>query len=260
MAVEIEAKLVICVERRREFLRDFQELRRLGEAALVPRPPRSIRDRYWDTPEGDLARAGFSLRLRDDHGALSVALKGPERIREGGALERLEVEDAWSPGALGRVLDALESRGVVPRSPSEAPPSAEPSAAIAAAGFVVVHEREVARVVRDAVAPGEEVLAEIAADEVTYRIAGRRVLHGEVEIEGRGEDAGRRVDALTAELVARFGDGLRPWRASKLATARALEGLAERGELEAMLDGEGRILPDGYRRIAALAGAPPQEA
>jgi hypothetical protein len=83
--------------------------------------------------------------------------------------------------------------------------------------------------------------------EVSYGLGLQPGVRGEVRV-----DAGDLVPRLTRALVRRFGDGLRPWRHDKLATGRALDHLAERGELDALVGPEGELTGRAYARIDAL--------
>jgi len=250
---EIESKLVVVPARRREVVAGLRDLEALAGARLIERPPRDQHDRYFDTPGGDLGRHDVSFRLRSTDDRMVVTVKGPTEILADGALARLEVEDDGSPEALARVLGKLRGWGVPVREPD---PGGAPEIVLESAGLFAIHRRTVRRVVRDAVPPGTaEPVAEVVLDAVSFEVGDRRVLHEEIEIEGRGPAAEDRVREITAALVARFGDALRRWLPSKLALGLALDALERDGALAGLLDAEERLTPAGYdaalRRIEA---------
>lgn len=245
---EIEAKLVVCTATRRDVVRVLHELHGLGPYGLVERPPRDVHDRYFDTPEGDLGRHDLSLRLRAVDGRVLLTLKGPTEYLDDGALARLEVEEPWSETALDHVLGKIESWGIE-LTEAKPEPRSTPELALESRGLVRIHRRTVRRVVRDAHpagTPSDHPVAELVFDAVTFEIGERTVLHDEIEVEGRGPDAADHVRRLTAALIERFGDGLRPWKPSKLALGRILDALAADGRLDDLIDGEGRIGREGY--------------
>jgi uncharacterized protein YjbK len=79
-------------------------------AARLGSAPRTLRQRnhYFDTAGGALRRLGYGLRLREENGALRLALKGPGTVA-GALIERSEIEvplsrataDALLAGAVG---------------------------------------------------------------------------------------------------------------------------------------------------------------
>ncbi len=248
---EIEAKLVVRAARRREIVRTLQELDALGPYALVERPPRDLHDRYYDTPAGDLVRHGVAVRLRTADGETALTLKGPPEVLDDGGLARFELEDRYSIRTLATVVAKLRGWGIDLREVASDERTA-PEIALEATGLRRIHQRTVRRVVRDAVADAPHrsaPVAEIVLDAVTFDVDGRRALHDEIEIEGRGPDAAAHVRAGCDAIRALFGDGVRSWQPSKLAIGTALDALESDGVLAALLDDDGRLTDDGYAAI-----------
>lgn len=252
---EIEAKLVVRAARRREIVRALQDLDSLGPYDLVDRPPRDIHDRYYDTPAGDLGRHGVAVRLRTVDDDTALTLKGPPEILDDGGLARFELEDRYSVRTLAAVVAKLRGWGIELREVASDEQTA-PEMALEATGLRRIHQRTVRRVVRDALsdalsdAPHRTTpVAELVFDAVTFDADGRRVLHDEIEIEGRGPEAAAHVRAGSDAIRALFGDGVRSWQASKLAIGTALDALESEGALAALLDADDRLTEDGYAAI-----------
>lgn len=248
---EIEAKLVVRAARRREIVRALQDLESLGPYDLVERPPRTLHDRYYDTPTGDLGRHDVAVRLRTTDDVTALTLKGPPEILEDGGLARIELEDPYSIRALATVVGKLRGWGIDLREVASDERTA-PEMALEATGLRRIHQRTVLRVVRDAVADAPHrttPVAELVYDAVTFDADGRHVLHDEIEIEGRGPDAAAHVRAGADAIRALFGDGVRSWQPSKLAIGQALDALESEGVLAALLDADDRLTDDGYAAI-----------
>jgi len=135
-----------------------------------------------------------------------------------------------------------------------APVTGPPRSALEAAGLRRVQERETRRRLRHA-GTGAPI-AELAIDEVTYRLAAGPVRHHEVEIEAKA-DAGtdylpRAVEALRAQ----FGSALASSRHSKLAIGEAMARLLASPGGVGLMAGD-RLTPAGYARLDALLSAEP---
>lgn len=234
-----------------------------------------LEDRYYDTAGRALGAAGLALRLRRRDGEWLLAVKGDERRLPGGATRRLEMEGAWSAGAVAEVRRLLAARGIElpggdpeapdavgdgPEAPADGRGPADPAAAFSDLGLSVIQHRRTRRRRRLIAPPLDDAggpAGELAVDRVGYRLrAGppRRVVHREVEVEGRGPDAEAVVADVARALRREFGDALRRWDHNKLATGEALERLAERGELAALVGPEGELAERGYARLEAVLG------
>lgn len=223
---------------------------RIGELLRL-----ELDDRYHDLAGGELARARAAVRVRRVESEAGpkclITLKGPALDRGKASVRRLELESEWSPDALEAVLSGLGGLGIridQTRMLSASPVDrADPELALAAAGFVLIQRRCTTRLAAE-LFEGRAPVAELAFDQVRYEIGGRPVLHREIEIEALDEEGATRVETIAGGLAALHPGVLRPWPWSKVALGRALEELAEAGQLDALLEGE-ELSSEGYRRI-----------
>ncbi|HEY5630039.1 MAG TPA: CHAD domain-containing protein [Candidatus Limnocylindrales bacterium] len=87
-----------------------------GFTALGPGRTADIDDRYVDTAEGALARAGYAGRLRSGDGGTVITLKGLHRADEGGAVHRREeLEGPAVEGEPAAAWPASDARDTVVR-------------------------------------------------------------------------------------------------------------------------------------------------
>jgi len=245
--LEIEAKLVIRSESPREIALSIGRLDALGEWFLRRRQPVTVRDTYFDVGDDALGELGIALRLRRSADVCLITAKGPEREVDG-VLERRELEDPWTEVALKSVLAYLASCGLQLTVPDGVSFDDDPERVLDALGLVPTHDRTTTRVRREVVARSEDTgsLAELAVDEVTYRVGSRNLKHYEVEIELEQSGDVRTLGAVRAELQRQW-NGLHPWHYSKYATGRAL------AELVIHLDSEGLIGPGGVLKPGAYS-------
>lgn len=248
---ELELTLVVTSADPESIAVELEDLRSVGDHQLLPRGVHELRDVYFDTPDARLETRGWALRLRQVGGTHRVTLKGPPRAQTWGGVERLEIEDAWSRGALARVLRELRDRGVLVTEPgSSSTDEADPREALRALGFHVIQSRVTRRVLRDVVAAeGDEVFAELAIDRVDYRFDDSLARHREVEVEQKGEGGSAAVLDVRNALTSMYPNALRPYEPSKLEIGRAVEALVCRGELQPFLDARHNLLPGAYDRI-----------
>ncbi|GIW40930.1 MAG: hypothetical protein KatS3mg076_1507 [Candidatus Binatia bacterium] len=221
---EVELKLVLVGPEAGPLRASLARLRRAGRLLLFPRGRKVLRDLYFDFPDRKLARRGMGVRIRHATGRVFLGWKAGESSRGRAILEREEFEIPWSPSALGKFRESLARRGVRLGPPGGA--AAGPRAALLALGLVVVQERRTERVVRE-VFLGTTRVAEFDLDEVEYRLRSGSVVHREIEVEKKAEPDV--LGEFRAWLLARYGNALRPWPYSKLATGFALERLEGKG-------------------------------
>ena len=254
---ELEASLVLTgpgSERVVGALAGLDELagRRLGPAEEV-----RLRDVYLDLPGEPLLREGRAFRLRRGDGDPVVGLKGRGRRADGAAVEREEREAPWGPSAVEVVRRALAGRqgaeGRLERLAAAAREADRPLPTLRAAGFHVLQDRETRRI-RRGILEDESRTGEMAVDEVRFDAGGWRCLHREVEVEAASAGAaGRRLlREAVAELERRYGDALRRWEPSKLATGLALTELLSDGARPGWLAPDGSVGREGYQRVEAL--------
>lgn len=220
---EVEAALAVVSSDPAAVFARLRKLRTLGPHGLESRPAQRLRDRYFDTPSRDLWRRRLAFRERHVDGDRLLALKG-----EVGPRERLEIEQHEDEAARTRIEGELRARGV----------------RITLAALGVIQERDTMRERRALFSSGRAV-AELALDEVTYRLGGREVRLHEVEVELEDLDAD--LDPLVIELQ-RAAPELREWPYNKLATGAAIATALHRGELS--LTPAGTLPPDALDQLA----------
>ena len=248
---EREAKLVITAARPEAIADQIAALTSLAGHPLAAAGAVVQRDTYFDTPAGALRARQQSLRLRVTAQGTKLTLKGAARDLHPGVTERDELERDWSAAAYAEALDALARQGIRLRA---VPTGGEPAAVLAATGLIVGQERETHRRLLHAGAGAP--LAEVAVDEVTYRLAAGPVRHHEVEIEAKSDAGADYLPRAVEDLRTRFGGALVSSRHSKLAIGAGIERLLASSGGAGLLSG-GRLNPSGYARLDALLSAEP---
>ncbi|MEW6350314.1 MAG: CYTH domain-containing protein [Thermodesulfobacteriota bacterium] len=251
---EIEATLAICSDKPEATAARIAGLTALAGHRLDPKATLVIRDRYFDSAAWALARADWGLRVRECSGELLVALKGPARITECGAVVRPEIEGLWAAETLGRVSQLLRDLGVITSGHVISNSDADPLDTLTALGLRVIQDRFTRREVRDVLTPAgrESPIAELVVDTVTYTFQDLAVQHLEVEIEAKADGSSALLATMVRELLTRFGDALRVWEHNKLATGLALGHLHAGGELAGLLVSTHTLAPRAYDRLVQL--------
>lgn len=218
---------------------------RLAELAASGSPRTTqLEDRYVDTGDGALARAGFAVRLRQSGAGTVVSVKSLARTEgPGGAVRREELE-----GPADRVAAAVEW-----------PPSDARSLVLEHAGDAPLVERVTIRQLRrKRVLRSGPTRVELSLDEVDVVARGRivgRFLELEAELLKGPEEA---LAGLGAVLDAEAG--LRRSRSSKLEAAlAALDGTADiepSGELPTAADLPSRDAADAAPGRLVVGKAP----
>ena len=171
--------------------------------------PRQVEDRYVDTADGDLAKAGFAARLRRTSKGTSVSLKslsgGPDASGDGsGAHRREELEGPAHQSDGPHDWPASDARALVLELAGDAP----------LLELVTVRQRRRRRELRDG-----DTSVELSLDAVEVVVRGEVVdQFDELEIELLKGDEARLTDL---DGVLRADAGLRPSRISKLESALA---------------------------------------
>jgi hypothetical protein len=250
---EIEAALIVYADAPRAIEQRLTDLQTLAEFSLIPRATEIIEDTYFDTTDRSLQARLIALRARRLDDTWRLTMKADAHRALAGE-ERLEIESAWSSGALHNVLSELRNRGVdVPGSPGELG-SADPTAVMASLGLEEVQTRVTTRTPRNVVLRGaeSEQLAELAIDAVAYRFREEPVRLLEVEVEAKGRGDASIVERITARLHNAFPSQLRPWPYGKLPTGKAIQELLAIGQLDGLIGEDGMLRPVAYEQIARL--------
>lgn len=223
---EKEITLVICSERAQSIGDEIAQFTEIQGYSLHVVGQLLITDSYLDTHNGLLKSAKWALRLREIDGSKLITLKGPPSIDCSGLVERLEIEDAWSPDAFHRIMKEIRfaTRDLsLDKAMLELP---DPMIALDAVGFHIVQTRKTSRRVINILEPcNNRPTAEMAVDAVEYRFDSVTVRHYETELESKSEAGVEAVRKVAYFLQSRFGNELRLWPHSKLETGRALESL-----------------------------------
>lgn len=248
---EREATLAVVGEEPARTADRIAGLRSLDGLRLEPLEARELDDVYLDRPGGLLQQRGLALRLRRaGDGSPRLAVKGDARPLPGGGVDRLELEAPWGREALEGARRALEGAGL-PAEMLPRDPGGEPVEALRATGWRVLQARTtVRRPRRLGAAAGGEGSGELVVDEVRFRPEGQLAVHREVEVECGSDD--RLPSRATRALRARFGEELRRWDHSKLATGRALEALLADGDPGLWVGPDGSLLARVYDRLEEL--------
>jgi hypothetical protein len=253
---EFEIALIVRSEAPRQVADHVAALASVAEYRLLPHPSLPIHDRYFDTADGALTAGRVALRLRTAGESLLIAIKGPARRVEWGAVERLEFEAPWSGETLSKAIDVLQESGVV--MPHRRVCRDAPVEVLRALGLDIIQDRETERMPRSVTRSddtGASVIAELAVDAVAYHVGAAVVRTYEVEIEAKSVEGPRAVQAISESLVSQFAPALRPWPHGKLATGQTIERLYRDGSLRGLLGADNTLSPSTLDLIeASLAG------
>lgn len=228
---ETEATLVIISPRPQATANSIGGLRVLGDYKLVPEPDIEIRDRYYDTDEGDLWSQLIALRIRETPSGTFVAVKGPQtKVPDQPGITRFEIEGLWSDAAIARIGEALAARGLEIGRRITKGHGNHPGSFVERLGLTMIQDRRTRRAPRDVFhsSPSnteDQRLAELAIDMTEYLFGAGRVRHFEVEIEAKQRNGFRAVGQLADLLSETYQQQLEQWPHSKLATGRAIEAL-----------------------------------
>ena len=166
----------------------------IGGLRLTPLPPARVRDRFYDTDDGELLRRGLVLRVRE---------RGASRTA---ALRSLDGETAGLPGDVA-LAGSAEGDG-----PLALPPGPLRTALATLAGddalrpLLSLRQYRTPRVAH----AGAETVGVVSFDVVVYDLPGARLVSNEVEVDSTGDGA------ALAPLDAAFREhGLEPVPHSK---------------------------------------------
>ena len=153
----------------------------IGGLRLHPLPPIRVRDRFYDSDDAELLQRGLVLRVRDQDGARTAALRVlacaegpthlPDDVELSGDARRLDLP----PGPLADVV-----RDTVRGDRLHV--------------LLALRQYRTPRVAFD----GERPLALLSFDVVVYEVPGAQVVSNEVEVEPLGEAEASDIECLAA--------------------------------------------------------------
>jgi inorganic triphosphatase YgiF len=245
---ETEARLVVVGPARAAVFESIKMLELILDVRVGAFEQLALRDEYFDDAAGSLVKLDCALRLREatKNGEPQTLLtfKGPAQTTGESCVERMELEEPWSPEFLNTVLDELSSRGV---EFDRGAAGAEPRKTLLAIGLQSIQVRENKRQTAN-LGLERSPLAELCLDSVSYTAGEYTIDHREVEIEARGQTSAQELLTLAGDFEERFPGELLPWPWSKTAVGRGLERMERRDELAPLLSGR-ELTADGYKRL-----------
>ncbi|MEW6532505.1 MAG: CYTH domain-containing protein [Thermodesulfobacteriota bacterium] len=250
---EAELTLVICSEEPAVLCDKVAALEELGGFTLIPGPPLTIHDTYFDTEDQTLRRKSWALRIRIVADTWLITAKGPATVLDSGIISRTEIEREWSRSALDELRALLEKLGVGPFVKSLPFCESDPVRAMLELGLSVIQRRHVIRLPRQVAPKGakKDAWAELVIDSVSYDFGSQTVRHFELEIELIKFGMTHELKRLVAALKHLCGNELRPWPYGKLSTGLAIEALLRDDALLGLIRAE-CLLPAAYEKIAAI--------
>ena len=230
MSLEIETKLIVpggCPEILRE---EIASHKAFGQYHLSPAGMKVFQDTYYDTPQQSLSRQGIAVRTREMAGPVLFCIKKNELIRDGGAAIREELELPWSRQCMDHVIKIMGKASMKTNTlPSDEAP---PSQCLTLLGLMAIQTRETRRQAFDISCVGkEDIIAELALDDVCYLISGCRILHCEIEVEAKLPSSEPHIVLLTGLMRQAYPERLRRWDHNKLLTGLAIERFIAEGML-----------------------------
>lgn len=247
---EVESTLLICSAEPGVVADRVAGLDALPGFLLLAAGEQAIRDVYFDREDRPLQAARIALRLRDLDGLILLTLKA-DSGSSGGVTDRIEIEAPWSTHVLGQVVGELAERQV-PIQAAGPELAMEPVRVLAELGFEAIQERETRRSLRDVVRAGDETVAEMAIDLVSYPMPEATVRLHEIEVEAKGSGSAKDVEEIVARLTEMLLGEAREWPYGKLATGMAIQSLLVREDRADLVDPSGTLIAPAYQRIEAL--------
>ena len=229
--------------------KEIASMRHVLQYDLIPKPPRTIHDTYYDTRENSLRKRRITLRTRRLAGTLLISSKSDIRKISGNIIRRREMELPWSYDSVH-----LLAKNVGLRTPAVSISEfqrIQASRTLAAMGLEVIQERQTRRESRNIVRRGmssTSILAELAIDTVAYTFKKIKVGLYEVEIEAKAEGGLPTIREIEIELLSRHRPYLQRWSHGKFVTGLAIMKLLKTKRFwPYLVDGE--LKPGAFRLI-----------
>ncbi len=250
---EFEVKLIVASRQPGKTAGSLKKLTSLGEYRLCNKRTLKIRDIYFDTGIAMLRKNSLALRVRLMENKKLLTMKGQAAILDWGGINRLEIEEEWSPESLQKVLNIIPDLKYDPNDLHSFFLPDNPVKTLKRLDFKIVQDRITQRDMRDVIMQKHhELLAEFVVDEVHFQTPAGKVIHYEVEIEALEEKSVGHVHKLLQELQTRYPDDLRIWLFSKLETGEVIYQHANDLRKNSFINKDHSISTEGYERIANL--------
>ena len=244
---ELETVLMIKAKGER-VLSDLANLQSILTYRLKHLPRRIIHDTYYDTPDRLLKKQRVNLRVRKSGEQWFLSAKLGNVLTRRGIISRRETEIPWSETALRQIASQL---GLELPDQSQSP-SSDPNTELEGMGLQVVQTRETRREGSN-VMQGEDLVAELALDKVTFHFKPLAVSLYEIEIELKSDSkaALKALEDITKRIISMYPGLVSRWSYGKFVTGKAIERLQEEGKLGDLLDDQG-LKPDALRAIQKI--------
>ncbi len=252
---EIEVKLIIACDHPDKIADQIWALNNITGFMLSNPDALKIRDIYFDTPQGNLAKLRLAMRLRFTGADCLITIKGKTQKNNWGGVKRLEIEKPCSLASLQYICGKLEEHGAKLGDDHITYDNSQPIESVRHLGFQVIQDRHTFRRKKLLTSSGDpgKILAEISIDKVTYKCMEQSVIHHEIEIEAKEDGGITAVRTVSEELRKEFPQDLRTVSFSKLTLGILLKKFSEKTDFQKYMDKQGQLLPAAYDLIAAQA-------
>ena len=238
-----------------DIARGIAGLTSLHDYELTRRHSFTIRDTYYDTPDGFLTGRKISFRTRRSGSHLLVSVKSKPTSTTSAGSRRLEMERPLTREAVRAIARQLGLKEV--RTSENVILSRNPSDFFADFGLEVVQERITRRKSRDIadhVRGVRHVFAELDIDDVTYKLDSREVRLLELEIEAKTATGIPKMRRVAEVLLSKYRNSLRLWAHGKFVTGLTIQKLLKSGRLR-NLRNDGLLGAEEFDPIDRLARA-----
>jgi len=233
--VEKEITLVIFSEESDIISDEIINLNELAGYLLTEPEFQDIRDISFDTADKSLLQHHMSLRIREINRKCLFTLKSNPEFDQSGVVKRNELELEWQSKSFDILIDALVKSGV--ELPENTAFDLDWYEGMGSLGMMILQERHTIRFVKNIICK-EELLAELAVDEVKYKFQDGDIVHREIEIESKSAYGDSIISIISKHLMQRYPSDLSIWMPSKLELGLALQDLIESGNRDILENGE----------------------
>jgi len=248
---EIELRLVIVGDDQRGVAKEISQLERWENYSFADAGTRRIHDVYFDTADGALAKQNFGIRIRALDSSVFITIKGEPELLKNGSVRRLEMEQPWSDSAGEMVRQFFRERKIVAPVDALNWQQQNPARLFEQMGLQVIHERFNDRRLKNIVIVGnpKAILVEMAIDEMTFPLGGRKLKLFEIELEQKEAGGERVVAKLKKYFLEKFHNRMLLWAYSKLATGIALQKFITDREFQKTIDSKNQLQRRSYELI-----------